>query len=138
MGIQAAFSEEKLFTEFRDALLADGLLLENDTTGFAKARKALSLSAVAAMHLTEIKLGDGTKAELSAMADCGDETLGIVTKASVHIPSKGGDIFMGSPVYVTSFSADACCESELLKEPSFPNWTCPIELTREISLAPLR
>ena len=116
--------------------MADCLLQRNEASDLSNSRKAISLSVVAAMHLTEIDLGDGTKAELSAMADCGDGTIGVMTKASVHYPPKG-DIFLASAVYVTHLTADAYCEPKLLQDPSFPNWTCPIEVTRDVTLAPL-
>ena len=133
-GTQPAFSEERLFTELQDALLADGLPKVDEVPQFSNLRKAASLSAITAMHLTEIDLGDGTKANLSAMADCGGGTLGMMVKATVHNPPVG-DVFLGGNIYATSMPADECCDPALLTEPSFPNWDCPIEITIEQKLA---
>lgn len=135
-GPRLAFSEERLFKEFQDALLVDRLLEEHETTQFSNLRRAVSLSAITAMHLTEIDLGDGTKAQLSAAANCGSGTLGMNAIATVHYPPVG-DVGLGGGFYITSMPADECCEPTLLEEPSFPYWECPIEITPEQMLTVL-
>ncbi len=135
-GPNQAFSEDRLFKEFQDALLVNGLLEQPETKQFANLRRAVSLSAITAMHLTEVVLGDGTRARLSAAADCGHGTLGMNALATVHNP-RVGDVGLGGAFYITSMPADECCEPTLLEDPSFPHWECPLEITPEQMLTVL-
>lgn len=87
-GIGSTFSEDQIFNGFRDALIDEGLLEKEEAKCLSRVRKAICLNAVTVMHLTEIDLGDGTKAKLSAIADCGGGTIGVMASAPVFSPRK--------------------------------------------------
>jgi hypothetical protein len=129
----AAFDERRLFEEFRDTLVANNLLEPKELRLFEKLQSRLALYAVAHMHQCVVDLGDGTKAVLSASANCGSGTICIYAGATVTIPS-GAEVTMNIPIFTTNQVAERCCEPSLLVNP-MPAWSCPLEITRRGTLA---
>ncbi len=133
----AAFSEQQLFEQFCAALIRDRLLEKSELTRFSELQSAVALSAITAMHFTELDLGDGWGATLLATRDGhpnGKATLGV--SATGVLPTlRKGKVRVAGFMFVTSLDTDTYCDQSLLSAASnLPTWDCPIELSPDKKL----
>jgi hypothetical protein len=140
--VRPAFTAERLYKEFSDTLLVNGLLSQNEMKTFAWTKPIVALFAIEHLHGSSVILEDESVVSLRATAYAdpynGDRTLGV--GAYMIIPRKNNSdpplrVLQGSSIFTTELYADDWCDETLSQRPFEPWWSYPIELTNEGKLS---
>ncbi len=105
----ALFKDDDLFEDFCRALQRQRLLRTNEKQRLKKAKPALSLFALIAMHNRAIDLGDGTTANLKISADI-EGGLGTFAFGLVDQAPGGGSTTIGVWIFETDLPIPDYCE----------------------------
>jgi hypothetical protein len=121
---RAAFKEDRLITEFVDALVDENLINSSERKILVKARNHIALVAACSLHMTRIDLGDGTFAEITLSPTSGPDHKRIGVYARAFIPGPI-NVYVSRVVFDTSLVAAEWTDGLQIEE---ANWEFPLEI----------
>jgi hypothetical protein len=126
---EPAFTDERLFNDFKAVLRSNGLLKKPEEQAFADIKPAISLYAISAMHNTIVQINNDVEIRLYMS---GDLTLSIY--AGMPVPRRDGltPNFIGSDIFATSLKTETYLDNGLN---ALGCWGCELELTPSLRLA---
>jgi len=108
-----AFDDDKLFNEFRDALVQNDIVPKSEAASLDRARTFLTLYAIALMHGVTIEFDNGTKSQLRAGFSNGQRLLEV--KILIAFEELSKPLMAPICMFLTSLDPDAHCTQELLE-----------------------
>jgi hypothetical protein len=125
-----AFTDEQLFTEFRDVLLLNSIIVNSDILALDGIKTFLTLYAISCMHGSAVVLENGTRAEL--LAGFFNQKRCLEVKMQIGFDDAPKPIMAPICLFLTSLQPEDHCEAKLLElgikgQPPFA-WSEPLEV----------
>ena len=134
LGLQPAFSADRLCKEFISTLTSNGLLNKKVLGNKARLDVLVQLYAVAAMHHCIVDVGDGSTTQLKARSNPNIKSIEVVAPIPDAVPGVP-EVHIASSMFTANVDPEVHCHPDLLKK---PDWDFEIELTPDERLSPLR
>ncbi len=127
-----AFTADRLFNDFSEALKSNGLLAKNKMNDFKKLKPVVLLFAASVMHNCVIRIDEGFTCTLVAAPTGEGETININAPVpTIEDPS----VFISSAMFSTGLPMKESCEDSLQATPQ--PWSFDLEITSAQKLAKL-
>lgn len=123
--VRPAFTDQKLFEDFRDTLRTRDVLHKGEAKAFERLRPTITLYAMAAMHRCTLRLGDGAVATLKVGAP--EHDMLAVLAYSPETTSSPEPVGIGFAIFSSSLPAAQYLDLRLAQ---IPDWgTVELEVT---------
>lgn len=125
-----AFTDEQLFTEFRDVLSLNSIIVDADIPALGGIKTFLTLYAICCMHGSAVLLENGIRAEL--LAGFFNQKRCLEVKMQVRFDDGPKPIMVPICLFLTSLQPEDHCEAQLLElgingQPLL-GWSEPVEV----------
>lgn len=127
-----AFNDTRLMDDFAATLKSHGLILKGEMQSFTDLAPLISLYAITMLHFCRILDADGSTIQLRASRDHDGPI-----RVSAYVPTsfRGVNIFLGAPMFTTSFDVAPHCDANLLLASA--EWEYELEVRPDKKLARL-